>query len=215
MFNAVILILLGAPGTGKGTQAKVLAEKRGWLHLSTGEMLRENVAAQTHLGRKAKRYMDEGALVPDNLTIDMLLDRIQKLDVSAGLILDGFPRTLPQAVALDEALDCAGKAVDVAAIIAVPDEELVRRLSSRWVCRNCGVITNSQIARCPSCGSSDLYQRPDDKPDKVLIRLELQKPPADMLAHYEKAAKLRRIDGTKSVEEVTKTLLAALEGGPV
>jgi adenylate kinase len=209
----VILILLGAPGTGKGTQAKVLSEKRGWLHLSTGDMLRENVAAQTQLGREAKRYMDEGALVPDNLMIDMLVDRIQKPDVSAGLILDGFPRTLPQAVALDQALEGAGKAVDAAAIIAVPDEELVRRLSTRWICRNCRFITNSQLAKCPQCGSGELYQRDDDQPDKVRVRLERQKPPADMLAHYEKAGKLRRIDGTKSVEAVTKTLLAALEGG--
>ena len=209
----MILILLGAPGTGKGTQAKVLAEKRDWLHLSTGDMLRENVAAQTQLGREAKRYMDEGALVPDNLMVDMLLDRIQKPDVGAGLILDGFPRTLPQAVALDEALEGAGKSVDVAAIITVPDEELVRRLSLRWMCRNCGFITNSQVARCPSCGGSDLYQRPDDQAEKVLVRLETQKPPSDMLAHYEKAGKLRWIDGTKSVEEVTKTLLALLEGG--
>jgi adenylate kinase len=208
----VILILLGAPGTGKGTQAKLLAEKQGWLHLSTGDMLRENVVKQTELGKQAKSYMDAGHLVPDNLMIDMLVDRISKPDVDPGLILDGFPRTLPQAVALDDALAKTGKAVDYAANISAPDEELVRRLSTRWMCRNCGNITSVRLEKCPFCGSDQLYQREDDRPDKVRVRLEKQKPPADMLEHYRRSGKLCEVDGLQSIEKVTKALQECLEG---
>lgn len=208
----MILILLGAPGTGKGTQAKLLAEQRGWLHLSTGDMLRENVSQGTELGKEAKQYMDAGQLVPDELMIKMLLARLESPDVEAGLILDGFPRTLPQAVALDQALDQAGKAVDAAVNLAAPDEELVRRLSSRWMCRNCGTITNNNTEKCPACGSDQLFQREDDKPDKVRTRLDTMKPPADMLAHYRQSKKLCEVDGMQSVERVTADLLDCLEG---
>jgi adenylate kinase len=208
----MILILLGAPGTGKGTQAKRLADKRGWIHLSTGDMLRENVAAETELGRQAKQYMDAGNLVPDDLMIRMLLHRIESPDVEAGLILDGFPRTLPQAVALDDALDRAGKCVDVAINIGAPDEELVRRLSTRWMCRNCGAITNSHVEKCPTCGSDQMYQREDDKPDRVRTRLETMKPPANMLKHYRDAGKLCEVDGAQSMDRVTDAMLACLEG---
>jgi adenylate kinase len=207
----LILILLGAPGTGKGTQAKLLAEKRGWLHLSTGDMLRENVARQTELGRQAKSYMDSGNLVPDGLIIDMLLDRIARPDVEAGLILDGFPRTLPQAAALDEALAGQGKAVDLAINVTAPDEELVRRLSSRWLCRSCGHIAGSKLAKCPNCGGSDFFQRDDDKPEQVRTRLQTMKPPAEMLAHYGNAGKLREVNGMQPIERVTEDLLKAIE----
>jgi adenylate kinase len=156
--------------------------------------------------------MDAGNLVPDKLMIDMLVERIQKPDVEAGLILDGFPRTLPQAVALDEALAGAGKAVDVAVNISAPDEEIVRRLSSRWLCRNCGHIARSKLEECPRCGSGDFYQRDDDRPEKVRNRLETMKPPADMLDHYRDAGKLREVNGMQSVEQVTKDLLDALDG---
>jgi adenylate kinase len=208
----MILILLGAPGTGKGTQAKLLAEKRGWLHLSTGDMLRENVTNGTGLGKEAKQYMDAGQLVPDDLIIKMLLTRIESPDVKAGLILDGFPRTLAQAAALDEALERTGQAVDVAVNLAAPDEEVVRRLSSRWMCRHCGRITSSELERCPSCGSDELYQREDDQPDKVRTRLETMKPPAEMLQHYRLAGKLCEVDGVQPVERVTADLLDCLEG---
>ena len=208
----MILILLGAPGTGKGTQAKLLAEKRGWLHLSTGDMLREDVGQGTDLGNEAKKYMEAGRLVPDDLMIKMLLARIENPDVEAGLVIEGFPRTLPQAVALDEALKRAGKAVDAAVNISVPDEEVVRRLSNRWMCRRCGHITNSKLEKCPSCGSDQLYQRDDDKPETVRTRLETMKPPLDILKHYRKAGKLRELDGMQSVENVTRDLLQALEG---
>ena len=208
----MILILLGAPGTGKGTQAKLLAEQRGWLHLSTGDMLREDVRQGTELGQEAKSYMDAGRLVPDGLMIKMLLARIEDPDVEAGLILDGFPRTLPQAKALDEALEQAGKAVDMAVNISAPDEEVVRRLSSRWLCRSCGHIASEQLAKCPNCGGADFYQRDDDKPESVRTRLETMKPPADMLAHYRMAGRLREVDGMQSIERVTKELLQVLEG---
>jgi adenylate kinase len=211
----LILILLGAPGTGKGTQAKLLAEKRGWLHLSTGDMLREHVAGQSELGKQAKSFMDSGNLVPDELMINMLLERISRPDVSAGLILDGFPRTLPQAVALDKALTGAGKTVDVAVNITAPDEELVRRLSSRWMCRSCGHIASSKLEKCPNCGSDQLYQREDDQPDKARTRLGTMKPPADMLAHYRDTGKLREVDGMQSVERVTDDLNRVLDKGSV
>jgi len=208
----MILILLGMPGTGKGTQAKRLAEQRGWLHLSTGDMLRGNVTQGTELGQKAAQYMEAGHLVPDDLMIKMLLERIESPDVEAGLILDGFPRTLRQAVALDEALQRAGKAVDMAVNLATTDEEVVRRLSSRWLCRNCGTITNVKLDKCENCGSDQLYQREDDHPDKVRTRLGTMKPPAEMLMYYRTAGKLREVDALQPVERVSADILLALDG---
>ena len=204
------LILLGAPGTGKGTQAKLLAERKGWLHISTGDMLREAVKNKTILGEAAKKYMDQGALVPDELVIDMLVERIGRPDAASGFVLDGFPRNLPQAEALDKALTKAGKAIDAAVHIAVPDEELVRRLATRYICRNCGSIYNEPLDKCPRCGG-ELYQRADDQPETVRARLEQQKPPADMLEHYCKSNKLIDIDGTLPIDKVTGALLAALK----
>jgi adenylate kinase len=209
----VFLILLGAPGTGKGTQAHLLAEKEGWLHVSTGDMLREAVANQTGLGVEAKKYMDQGALVPDELVIGMLVERIGKPDAQSGLILDGFPRNLAQAKALDEALTNAGRGVDLAVNIAVPDEELVRRLSGRWMCRNCGAIYNEATGlpeKCERCGR-ELYQREDDKPATVRSRLEKQKPPADMIDHYREAGRLVDIDGEQDVDRVTAQIEAVLK----
>jgi len=206
----VYLILLGAPGTGKGTQAKILAQQRGLLHLSTGDMLREAVASGTDLGRRAKSYMDAGALVPDALVIDMLLERIAKPDAAAGFILDGFPRTLAQARALDEALERTGKGVDIALNFVAPDEELVRRLSNRWICRRCGYIANRRLEKCPACGG-DLYQREDDRGDTARTRLETQKPLADMVAHYRDGGKLVEIDAMQPVERVTADVLRVID----
>jgi adenylate kinase len=212
----VYVILLGPPGSGKGTQAKVMAERFGWLHLSTGDMLREAVAARSELGQAAKGYMDAGALVPDELVIRMLVERIGRPDAVQGFVLDGFPRNLAQARALDEALTRAGKAIDLAPSINVPDEELVRRLGGRWICRSCGAIYQETsnpprlAGRCDRC-EGELYQREDDKPETVRARLEQQRPPADMLAHYREAGQLVDIDGMQAVEAVTRDLVAAIE----
>jgi adenylate kinase len=213
----VYLILLGAPGTGKGTQAKILAERKGWLQVSTGDMLREAVAAGTALGRAAKNYMDAGALVPDEVVIGMLVERIKGPDARAGFVLDGFPRNLAQAVALDQALSKESKAIDLALNIVAPDAELVRRLSGRWICRDCGAIYQEDsnppkvAGACDRCGGK-LYQRDDDKPETVSNRLQGQKPPADLLAHYRDAGKLVDVDGVQAVDKVTRDLLDALEG---
>lgn len=210
----MFLILLGAPGSGKGTQAQLLAEKEGWLHISTGDMLREAVAANSVLGEAAKKYMDQGGLVPDELVIDMLVERLKRPDAQEGVILDGFPRNISQARALDESLEKAGKAVDLALNIAVPDEDLVSRLSSRWLCRQCGRIFSSTggpgVDRCERCGG-ELYQRDDDKPETVRARLQLQKPPPEMLSHYRLAGKLIDINGRQSVDQVTAQMMAVLE----
>ena len=208
----MFLILLGAPGTGKGTQAHLLAEREGWLHVSTGDMLREAVAKKTILGEAAKKYMEQGALVPDQLVITMLVERIGQPDAQEGLILDGFPRNLVQAKALDKALEEAGRCVDLAVNIAVPDDELVRRLSGRWMCRNCGAIYNVASGtpdKCQRCGG-ELYQRDDDKPETVKSRLQQQKPPPDMMAHYRLADRLVDINGMQDVEKVTQQLMAVL-----
>jgi adenylate kinase len=210
-----LLILLGSPGTGKGTQAKILADTKGWLHVSTGDMLREAVSKKTVLGEAAKKYMDQGALVPDELVIDMLIERIQQPDAHNGLILDGFPRNLPQAIALDESLAKAGKSVDLALNIAVPDEDLVKRLSSRWLCRSCGSPYNEMSGlpadkKCTRCGG-ELYQRDDDKPETAKARLQNQKPPPEMMSHYRLKGKLVDVNGTQPVEKVTAQMLAILE----
>jgi adenylate kinase len=215
------LILLGAPGTGKGTQAKILAERYGWLHVSTGDMLRANVAQGTELGRQAKEYMDRGALVPDQLVIDMLVDRIKQPDAEEGFVLDGFPRNLAQAQALDDALQAEGKAIDLALNIEVPDDELVKRLGGRWLCRSCGAIyhevTNppKTAGKCDDCGG-ELYQRDDDRPETVRARLEQQRPPKDLVDHYQASGKLVDIDGLQAVEKVTEDLVGAVsQGGQV
>ena len=211
------VVLLGAPGAGKGTQADILKEQTGMAHIATGDMFRENVREGTELGKLAKSYMDKGELVPDEVTIRMLVERLQRRDVEKGVMFDGFPRNLEQAKALDEALQGQGRAIDKALYILVPDEELVTRLSSRWMCRQCGAIYNSvsdkpkQPGVCDRCGG-ELYQRDDDKPETVRRRLEVMKPPADMVEHYRKAGKLREIDGMRSVEEVTVDLLREIQG---
>jgi adenylate kinase len=212
------LILLGAPGTGKGTQAKILADRYNWLHVSTGDMLRANIANGTELGAKAKEYMDRGALVPDELVIDMLVKRIEEPDAEAGFVLDGFPRNLAQATALDEALAREDKTIDMALNISVPDDDLVKRLGGRWLCRSCGAIyheiTNppSTAGKCDRCGG-ELYQRDDDRPETVRARLEQQKPPAEMIEHYREGGKLVEIDGQQDVEGVTEDLVTALGQG--
>jgi adenylate kinase len=203
------VILLGLPGAGKGTQAARLTKETGLAHITTGELFRENVARGTELGKKAKPYMDQGLLVPDEVTIGMLLDRISQPDCERGVILDGFPRNLEQARALDRALEARGKRVDKVIYIEVDSEELVRRLAGRWNCRQCGAVYHEvnqppeKPGLCDRCGSG-LYQREDDKPEVVRTRLRVNMEQLEpLLDYYGQQGKLVRVDGRKQVDEVT------------
>jgi adenylate kinase len=213
------VILFGGPGAGKGTQAAILAEKTGLVHITTGELFREAIRQETELGNQAKVYYDRGQLVPDHLTIAMLLERLSQDDCARGCILDGFPRTLEQASALDEALAREGKAIDKVGYIQVPESELLSRLSGRWNCRQCGSVYHQrfqpprQAGRCDQCGG-ELYQREDDKPETARRRLEVySQQTAPLIDYYRARGKLVEIDGDKPVEEVAEGLLAAV-GGP-
>ena len=210
------LILLGLPGVGKGTQAKILAQRQGLLHISTGDMFREAAAAGTELGKRAQEFMSAGALVPDEVTIGMLLERIAKPDAAVGLMLDGFPRTIPQAEALDKALAAQGSQIDAVLYIQVPDAELVARLTGRWSCGNCGAIYHMQTKPpkaagvCDECGGQ-LSQRADDQPATVNARLETNRAWTEALAdYYGKQGKLQAIGGTGSPDDITARLEGAL-----
>ena len=209
------IVLLGPPGAGKGTQAQRIASATGLLHISTGDMFRENVKNETELGKLANQYMSKGELVPDEVTIKMLLERISRDDAKKGAMFDGFPRNVVQAKALDEALAAQGARVDRAPLISVADDELVARLGGRWICRNCGKLYHERndppkvAGICDNCGG-ELYQRDDDRADVVQNRLEKQKPPAELIEHYRAAGVLREIDGEQSLDEVTELLLEAI-----
>lgn len=210
------IVLLGPPGAGKGTQAQRIAAATGLLHISTGDMFREHVKNNTELGQLANQYMSRGELVPDEVTIRMLLERISRDDARAGAMFDGFPRNVAQARALDDALAASGARVDRALLISVPDDELVNRLSGRWTCRNCGRLYHERNdppatpGRCDACGG-ELYQRDDDRPEVVRSRLEKQKPPADLIEHYRAAGVLREINGLQTLDAVTHDLLEAIK----
>lgn len=206
------LILLGAPGAGKGTQATRLAEHYSIPHISTGDIFRANLKAETPLGLKAKEYMDKGLLVPDELTVDLVMDRISQEDCVNGYILDGFPRTLNQAAALD-----AKVAIDAAVDVEVPDEDIVKRMAGRRVCPTCGepYHTEWKVPQkegiCDRCGS-ELIIRKDDEPETVLKRLTVYHDQTQpLIDHYGKQDKLVAVDGTLSVEEVTNAIIAKLE----
>jgi adenylate kinase len=212
------IILFGAPGVGKGTQAVILAEKTGLVHITTGELFREAIRQETDLGKQAKVYYDRGQLVPDHLTIAMLLERLSQGDCAGGCILDGFPRTLEQATALDEALARQGRVIDKVVYIQAPEDELLSRLSGRWNCRQCGSVYHERFqppreaGRCDQCGG-ELYQRDDDKPETARRRLEVYaQQTAPLIDYYRERGKLLEIDGNKSVEDVAENLLAAVEG---
>lgn len=203
---------------GKGTQAVVLAEKTGLVHITTGELFREAIRQETDLGKQAKVYYDQGQLVPDHLTIAMLLERLSQGDCAGGCILDGFPRTLEQAAALDEALAREGKVIDKVVYIQAPEDELLSRLSGRWSCRQCGSVYHERFqppreaGRCDQCGG-ELYQREDDKPETARRRLEVYaEQTVPLIDYYRERGKLLEIDGNKSVGEVAENLLAAVEG---
>ncbi|MDO9444927.1 MAG: adenylate kinase [Dehalococcoidia bacterium] len=210
------LILLGLPGAGKGTQAKVLAAKQGLLHISTGDMFREAAAEGTALGKQAQEFMSAGKLVPDEVTIGMLLERIAKPDARVGLMLDGFPRTIPQAEALDRALAEQGSKIDAVLYIKVPEADLVGRLTGRWSCSQCGAIYHmltkppKAAGVCDECGGA-LSQRADDQPATVKARLDTNRAWTEQLAEfYGKQGKLHDIDGTGEPEDITERLLQAI-----
>ena len=211
------VILFGPPGAGKGTQAAILAEKTGLVHITTGELFREAIRKETELGKQAKPYYDRGDLVPDALTIGMLLERLVEEDAVHGCLLDGFPRTLEQAKALDQALVEQGQAIDKVLCIQVPEDELLGRLAGRWTCRGCGDVYHRQSrwpkveGRCDRCGG-ELYQRDDDQPEAVRRRLEVySRQTAPLIDYYRGQGKLAEVDGYRSVDEVSGELQAALE----
>ena len=211
----MFVVLLGPPGAGKGTQAQRISDSTGLLHLSTGDMFRDNAKRGTELGKLAKTFMDKGQLVPDEVTIGMLLERISQPDAAEGVMFDGFPRTVVQAKALDAALGDRGARIDKALLISVRDEELVARLGGRWLCRKCGAVYHERNDPPKAAGVCDrdggeLYQRDDDKPDVVRDRLEAMKPPADLLDHFRGTGVLEEIDGENTLDEVTAALLAVL-----
>lgn len=214
--RGLYLILLGPPGTGKGTQAKLIAAQLGLAHVSTGDMFREAVQQDTELGRQARAYMDRGELVPDEVTIAMLLERIGQPDAERGVVFDGYPRTQQQAQALDDGLASQGKAVDLALHLTASDDEIVRRLTGRWLCASCGAIYQEQTQPakqagvCDRCGGA-LSQRNDDKPDVVRERLARQRPPEALLARYRDQSRLREVDGQQDVGAVTRDLLTAIQ----
>ena len=211
------IVMLGAPGAGKGTQAMMIREKYGLPHISTGDIFRANIKNGTELGMRAKAYMDEGRLVPDELTVELLLDRVNEEDCRNGYVLDGFPRTIPQADVLTEALAKSGDKVDYAINIDVPDENIVRRMSGRRACLNCGAtyhiehIPPKKEGICDVCGK-ELVQRDDDRPETVLKRLSVyHEQTQPLIDYYEKAGVLRNVDGTRSLEEVFSDIVKLLE----
>jgi adenylate kinase len=212
----MILVLLGPPGSGKGTQAKKFAAQRGWPQLSTGDMLRAGIAQGTKLGLEAKSFMDRGALVPDLVVIGLIQERIQQADAQGGFILDGFPRTIPQAEALDAMLQAQGKAVTRAVLFEIPDSELVRRLSGRRTCLKCGAMFHIESLKpkkgdfCDQCGN-ELVQRDDDRPEVIQKRLGVYHIQTAPVANfYKKQLKLRSLDARMTPEEVTQSLSKTL-----
>ena len=202
------IIMLGAPGAGKGTQAKMIAETYKLPHVSTGDIFRANIKNNTDLGKEAKTYMDKGELVPDELTVRILLDRVAQDDCKNGYVLDGFPRTIPQAEVLDAELSKLGEKVDFAIDVEVPDENIVRRMSGRRACLKCGAtyhivhIPPKTEGICDACGS-ELVQRDDDKEETVKNRLSVyHQQTQPLIDFYADKGVLKTVDGTKASEEV-------------
>jgi len=210
------IIMLGAPGAGKGTQAKMIAEKFQIPHVSTGDIFRANIKNGTELGKEAKKYMDQGQLVPDELTVKILLDRVAQADCANGYVLDGFPRTIPQAEVLDEALSKLGEKIDFAINVDVPDENIVRRMSGRRACLTCGAtyhiehIPPKKEGICDVCGQP-LVLRDDDKPETVLNRLKVYHDQTQpLIDFYSKKGVLQSVDGTVDQKAVFAAIVAIL-----
>ena len=210
------IIMLGAPGAGKGTQAKSIAKKYGIPHISTGDIFRANIKNGTELGKKAKAFMDQGMLVPDELTLELVMERFAQDDCKSGYVLDGFPRTIPQAEALTAALAQNQETVDYAIDIAVPDEAIVERMSGRRACLTCvatyHVVYNppKKADVCDICGAA-LVQRDDDKPETVQKRLTVyHEQTQPLIEYYEKQGILKQVDGTKDMSEVFEEIIGIL-----
>ena len=210
------IIMLGAPGAGKGTQAKRVAEEYGIPHISTGDIFRANIRDNTELGKKAKEYMDKGLLVPDELTCDLVMNRISEADCKDGFVLDGFPRTIPQADALTKALEEKGMSMDAAVDIEVPDENIIGRMAGRRFCPKCGATYHVVALPPKSEGICDndgekLVIRDDDKEETVRNRLSVyHKETQPLIDYYKKAQILKTVDGTKSADEVFEGIKAVL-----
>ncbi len=211
------IVLLGPPGVGKGTQAKILSERTGLAHISSGDLFRENIKNQTELGKLAQTYMTKGELVPDDVTVAMIKDRLNRPDCEAGAILDGFPRTPAQADALETMLHGFNGQVDAVPFITAKEDVLVERLGGRWTCRANGHVFNEKSnppknnLTCDFDGS-ELYQRDDDKAETVKRRIEVYfEQTSPLISHYRDHGKLVEIDGTQSIDQVTENLLVALE----
>lgn len=211
------IIMLGAPGAGKGTQAKKIAEKYGIPHISTGDIFRANIKNGTELGKKAKEYMDQGLLVPDELTLSLIMDRFKQPDCKKGYVLDGFPRTIPQAEALTKALEDAGESIDYAINVEVPDENIINRMSGRRACLACGgtyhVVFNPTKVEgiCDSCGG-ELVLRDDDKPETVTKRLTVyHNQTKPLIDYYAGLNLLKNVDGTKEVNNVFDDIVKILD----
>lgn len=214
----MFVVFLGLPGAGKGTQAARLAARTGLAHVTTGEIFRENIRNETALGKKAKPFVESGKLVPDEITIGMLLDRISQPDCADGCLLDGFPRNIDQARALDEAMSAADKTIDKVVYIKVDEEELVRRLAGRWSCPECGAVYHeiSQPPKdkgiCDVC-SSELHQREDDKPDVVATRLKVNSEQLQpILDFYRSQGKVSEVDGARDADSITVDLKEIVVG---
>ncbi len=211
------IVLLGAPGAGKGTQAALLSQTLKLAHIASGDLFRQALAKGTELGKQAKVYMEQGKLVPNEITIKMVLERITSPDCQRGIILDGFPRNLEQAKALDKAFQQQGRTIDRAVYIKVSEKELLKRLTGRWICRQCQapyheVNSPSKIAgKCDKCGG-ELYQRADDNTETIKKRLEVFfAETAPLVDYYSKNGKLLEIQGEGSMEEISQRIIAALQ----
>ena len=211
------LVMLGPPAAGKGTQARLLAERLKAPHVASGDLLRDAVRHRTPLGAQSKGYMDRGNLVPDELVLELIDERLQKPDAQAGFILDGFPRTVAQAEELRTRLRARNTELDKVIAIMVPDEEVVKRISGRRTCRNCGAMYHTifdpprNVNVCNAC-NGELYQREDDEEDTVRMRIEVyQANTRPLLEHYERLGLLARVDGVGRADEISRRILSALD----
>ncbi len=216
MANPLYIVMLGAPGAGKGTQARMLSEALGLPQVSSGDIFRENLKNETPLGLLAKKYMESGALVPDDVTINMVMDRLSRPDCAKGVVLDGFPRTLAQADALDKALKASGRRISLVPLLEVSDEAVIERLAGRRVCRDCQAMYHVAFSppqaagRCDKCGG-ELYRRDDDDPETVRNRLFVYyKQTAPLVGFYYAQGVLVSLDGDRAIEEVQADLLDAI-----